>query len=173
PKARHLFVEKQLLALHLPSTKTGSATATTVYWNHYPMKNLLPFPLFYLTLLLLEMVVSFGCLLFTSFDRRGIFDGIILWTLWRVLFYGIPSVIILWGCWRSSAGLSVNRRLLLFSVVNLLTYVGLSVVSERLWKNVPLPAEGILFRVTCVALIVSPLIIGWIPFLRRRIHHFS
>jgi hypothetical protein len=31
PKAGHLLVEKQLLALHLPATKPGSATATAVF----------------------------------------------------------------------------------------------------------------------------------------------
>ena len=37
PKADHRFVEKQLLALHLPSTKQTSATATVVsflaFWH--------------------------------------------------------------------------------------------------------------------------------------------
>jgi hypothetical protein len=137
------------------------------------MKNLLPFSLFYLGLLLMEMVVSFVCLLFDSFNHQANFDGVILWTLWRILFYGIPSIAVFWACYRSSARLSSSRRLLLFSAVNLLTYVGLSVLSESIWKNVPLPTESILFRVTCAALVVSPLLVGHIPFFRRRINWSS
>ena len=34
PKARHLLVEKHLLALHLPATKPGSATATRVLFRN-------------------------------------------------------------------------------------------------------------------------------------------
>jgi hypothetical protein len=141
--------------------------------NEYSVKNLLLFSLFYLTLVLLEMVVSIGGLLVLESEHRGIVDGVVLWTLWRVLFYGLPSLAVFWVCGRSSAGWRPPRRLLLFSAVNLLTYVGLSVLSERIWQNVPLPAEGILFWVTCAALVLSPLLIGQIPFFRRRIPGFS
>jgi hypothetical protein len=138
------------------------------------MTKLLLFSIFYLALWLVEMMVGFGGLLFYSFytlntlQFHANMDGELLWTYWRVLFYGVPSVAIFWACYRSSAGLSSNRRLLLFSAVNLFTYVGLSVISESIWKNVPLPAEGILFAVTCVALVVSPLLVGQIPFFRRQ-----
>ena len=132
------------------------------------MKKLLHFSIYYLALLLVEMVVEFCCLLFDSFNFQGNIDGVILTTLWRVLFYGLPWVAIFWVFYyRYSSSLDINKRLLLLSVVNLLVYVGLSCVSEMIWgKNVPLPAEGIMFKVTCVAVIVSPLLVGQIPFFR-------
>jgi hypothetical protein len=57
---------------------------------------------------------------------------------------------------------------LLFSLFNLVVYVGLSVLSRVIWgKNVPLPPEGIMFWITCVSIILSPLILGQIPYFKK------
>jgi hypothetical protein len=134
------------------------------------MNTFLRVSLFYLALLLLEMVVCFVCLLFVSpFKYQASIDSAILWTFWRVLFYGIPSLLVFWACYRSSSRWRPNRRLWLFSAVNVLCYVALSRASESVWKNVPLPAEGVMFVVTCIALVFSPLLIGQIPFFRQQL----
>lgn len=89
------------------------------------------------------------------------------WNLWRVLFYGLPFLILYFLLFRYFGNIKLYKPLV-FSLFNLLVYVGLSVLSRIIWgKNVPLPPEGILFWVTCISIIISPIILGQIPYFRK------
>jgi hypothetical protein len=105
--------------------------------------------------------------IFESLDFKGSFDSATLWNFWRVLFYGLPFLILYFLLFKYMGNIKLYKPLL-FSIFNLLVYASLSILSRVIiGKNVPLPPEGIMFWITCVAIFVSPLIIGQIPYFRR------
>ncbi|MBP6184078.1 MAG: hypothetical protein KA479_04005 [Saprospiraceae bacterium] len=131
------------------------------------------FLILYICLFAIETIFSFLMVLlyysFESFDVKGSFDSAILWNLWRILFYGIPFIILYFILFKYFESIKLYKPLL-FSLFNLFVYVGLSVLARVIWgKNVPLPPEGIMFWVTCVAIFLSPLIVGQIPYFKKLI----
>ena len=129
------------------------------------------FLILYISLFAIEAVISFLVVLlyysFESFDVKGSIDSAILWNFWRVLFYGIPFMILYFLLFKYIGNIKLYKPLL-FSLFNLFVYVALSVLSRVIWgKNVPLPPEGTMFWVTSVAIFFSPLILGQIPYFRK------
>jgi len=129
------------------------------------------FLILYISLFTIEAVISFLVVLlyysFESFDVKGSIDSAILWNFWRVLFYGIPFMILYFLLFKHIGNIKLYKPLL-FSLFNLFVYVALSVLSRVLWgKNVPLPPEVTMFWVTSVAIFLSPLILGQIAYFRK------
>jgi hypothetical protein len=135
------------------------------------MSKMINFVVLYVSLFIIETIGCFLVVLFyfifESLDFKGSFDSATLWNFWRVLFYGIPFIILYFLLFKYVGNIKLYKPLL-FSLFNLVVYVGLSVLSRVIWgKNVPLPPEGIMFWITCVSIILSPLILGQIPYFKK------
>ncbi len=135
------------------------------------MSKIINFIILYVSLFIIETIGCFFVVLFNnifdSLDFEGSFDSVILWNFWRVLFYGLPFIILYFLLFKYVETIKLYKPVL-FSLFNLLIYVGLSVLSTVIWgKNVPLPPEGIMFWVTCLAIFLSPLILGQIHYFKK------
>jgi hypothetical protein len=140
------------------------------------MNKAINFLILYISIFLLEIVLCFFLILI--FDGFSLKDGNFylnrawygtgLWNFWRVLFYGLPFIILYFLLFKYVVNIKLYKPLLL-SIFNLIVYVVLSVLSRVIWgKNVPLPPEGIMFWITCVAIFLSPLILGKVAYFRNR-----
>lgn len=131
------------------------------------MNKVINFSILYASLFIVEIIGSFLMLFFNSSNFRANFDGVILWNFWRVLFYGLPFIILYFLLFKYIGNIKLYRPLL-FSLFNLLLYVSLSLLARIIWgNNVPLPPEGIMFWVTCVSIFLSPIILGQISYFKR------
>jgi hypothetical protein len=135
------------------------------------MSKIIGFIVLYLSLFIIETIGCFLMVLFyfifDTLDFKGSFDSATLWSFWRVLFYGLPFIVLYLLLFRYIKNIKLYKPLL-FSLFNLLIYVSLSVLSRVIWgKNVPLPPEGIMFWVACIAIFLSPLILGQIPYFKK------
>ena len=140
------------------------------------MNKAINFLFLYISIFLLEIVLCFFLILI--FDGFSLKDGNFylnrawygtgLWNFWRVLFYGLPFIILYFLLFKYVVNIKLYKPLL-FSIFNLIVYVVLSVLSRVIWgKNVPLPPEGIMFWITCVAIFLSPLILGKVAYFRNQ-----
>lgn len=135
------------------------------------MNKVLNFSILYVSLFIIETMCSFLLVLlyysFDTFDIKGSFDSAILWNLWKALFYGLPFLILYFLLFRYVGHIKLYKPLL-FALFNLSVYVALSVLSRIIWgKNVPLPPEGTIFWATCISIIISPIILGQMPYFRK------
>lgn len=135
------------------------------------MNKVLNFSILYVSLFIIETMCSFLLVLlyysFDTFDIKGSFDSAILWNLWKALFYGLPFLILYFLLFRYVGHIKLYKPLL-FALFNLSVYVALSVLSRIIWgKNVPLPPEGTMFWATCISIIISPIILGQMPYFRK------
>lgn len=139
------------------------------------MNKIISFSILYISLFITEILIVFTSLLlinsiqhgFDMFFVRGAWRDTGLWSFWRVLFYGFPLIILYFSLFKYVENMKLYKPLL-FSFFNLLVYVGLSVLSRIIWgKNVPLPPEGMMFWITSISIILSPIILGQIPYFRR------
>lgn len=104
---------------------------------------------------------------FDLFFVKGAWRDTGLSSFWRVLFYGFPFIMLYFLLFKYVGNIKLYKPLL-FSLFNLSAYVSLSVLSRVIWgKNVPLPPEGTMFWITCIAIFLSPLILGQIPCLKK------
>lgn len=135
------------------------------------MSKIISFIVLYISLFIIETISSFLMIFLYSIPDshiKGSFDVATLWNFWRVLFYGLPFIILYFLLFKYVGNIKLYKPLL-FSIFNLIVYVVLSVLSRVIWgKNVPLPPEGIMFWITCVAIFLSPLILGKVAYFRNR-----
>ena len=135
------------------------------------MNKVISFLILYVSLFIIETIGCFLIVLFyfifDSLDFKGSFDSATLWNFWRVLFYGLPFIILYFLLFKYVGNIKLYKPLL-FSLFNLSVYVALSVLSRVIWgKNVPLPPEGIMFWVGIISIFLAPLILGQIPYFKR------
>lgn len=131
------------------------------------MNKIISFSILYASLFFTETVSCFLMLFLDSSNFKGNFDGAVLWNFWRVLFYGIPFIILYFLLFKYFGNIKLYKPLL-FSLFNLLIYVSLSLLSRVIWgNNVPLPPEGIMFWITCIAVFLAPNILGQIPYFKK------
>ena len=135
------------------------------------MNKVISFSILYINLFLSETICSFLIVLlyyiFDSLDFKGSFDAAILWNFWRLLFYGLPFIILYFLVFKYVRNIKLHRPLL-FSLFNLLVYVLISVLSRVIWgKNVPLTLHGTMFWITCISIFLSPLVLGQIPYFKK------
>lgn len=139
------------------------------------MSKIIKFLILYINLFIVEILFVFIVLMLIDFIQYGIdvfyirkaFFGTGLGSFWRVLFYGLPFIILYFLLFKYFGNIKLYKPLL-FSLFNLLVYVLLSVLSRVIWgKNVPLPPEGIMFWITCISIFLSPIILGQISYFRR------
>jgi hypothetical protein len=134
------------------------------------MDKLINFTILYISLFVIETVGCFLIVLFyfifESLDFKGSFDTAILWNLWRLMFYGLPFIALYFLFFKHFGSIKVCKPLL-FSIFNIFVYVLLSVLSRIIWgKNIPLPAEGIMFWTACASIFLAPIVLGFIPYFR-------
>ena len=139
------------------------------------MNKVVSFSALYISLFIVEILIVFISLVFNAlfqygfdvFFIKGAWRDTGLWNFWRVLFYGLPFIILYFMLFKYVENIKLYKPLL-FSLFNLFVYVGLLVFTRVVWgKNVPLPPEGIIFWVTCLAILLSPLILGQIPYFKK------
>jgi hypothetical protein len=137
------------------------------------MTKIFNFAILYITIFFVEIVLIFvEVLLFDSSEVdayyiRRAWLGSGLWNFWRVLFYGLPFIILYFLLFKYLGNIKLYKPLL-FSIFNLLVYVSLSILSRVIiGKNVPLPPEGLMFWITCIAIFSSPIILGHIPYFKK------
>lgn len=135
------------------------------------MNKIINFIILYTSLFIVETIGSFLMILFyfvsDSLDFKGSFDSAFLWNFWRMLFYGLPFLILYFLLFRFVGNIKIYRPLL-FSFFNLFIYVGLSVLTRIIWgKNAPLSIVVMMFWVSCIAIFISPLILGQIPYFKK------
>lgn len=137
------------------------------------MNKIVNFLTLYIVIFLIEIVFIFiGLILFDSskidfFNIRRAWLGSAQWNFWRVLFYGLPFLVLYFLLFKYMGNIKLYKPLL-FSIFNLLVYISLSILSRVIiGKNVPLPPEGIMFWITCISIILSPLILGQISYFKK------
>jgi hypothetical protein len=128
------------------------------------------FLILYLSIFITEIANCFLMVYFQSTSDtpfRGGFDVATLWSIWKLIFYGLPFIILYTLLFKYVGNIKLYKPLLL-SLFNLFVYVGLSVLTRVIWgKNVPLPPYGIMFWTACIAIFLSPIILGQIPYFRK------
>ena len=137
------------------------------------MNNFVSFLTLYFVMFLIEVAFIFiGLILLDSseidfFNITRAWLGSAQWNFWRILFYGLPFILLYFLLFKYIGNIKLYKPLL-FSLFNLFVYVALSVLSRVIWgKNVPLPPEGIMFWITCISIFLSPLNLGQIPYFKR------
>ena len=137
------------------------------------MNKFVSFLTLYFVMFLIEIAFIFiGLILFDSseidfFNIRRAWLGSAQWNFWRVLFYGLPFILLYFLLFKYIGNIKLYKPLL-FSLFNLFVYVALSVLSRVIQgKNVPLPPEGIMFWITCISIFLSLLNLGQIPYFKR------
>jgi len=135
------------------------------------MSKIISFIKLYVSLFIIEIIGCFLMVLFyftsDSLDFKGSFDSVTLWNFWRLLFYGLP-LILLYILLFKYVGNSKLYKPLIFSFFNLFVYVALSVLTRIIWgKNIPLSLEAAMFWITCISIFLSPIVLGQIPYFRK------
>lgn len=140
------------------------------YQKHAISDNMTRFIILYISLFTIETIGCFLMIFLYSIPEphfKGCFDVTTLWNFWRVLFYGMPFIILYFIFFKYIANIQLYKPLL-FSLFNLFVYVCLSVLTRVVWgKNIPLPPEGIMFWITCLAIFLSPLILGQVSYFKK------
>jgi hypothetical protein len=144
------------------------------------MNKLINFSILYVSLFVLEILIVFISLVLIAliqygpdlFFIKGAWHATGLWNFWRILFYGLPFVVLYFLLFKYVENLKLYKPLL-FSLFNLLIYVLLSVVSRIIWgNNVPLPPEGMMFWITCISIFLSPIILGQLTYFKKTMKSF-
>jgi uncharacterized membrane protein HdeD (DUF308 family) len=135
------------------------------------MNKIVNFLTLYIVIFLIEIILVGLILLDSSkidfFNIRRAWLGSAQWNFWRVLFYGVPSIVFYFFLFKYVGNIKLYKPFL-FSLFNLFVYVTLSVLSRVIWgENVPLPPEGIIFWITCISIVLSPIILGQIPYFKK------
>jgi hypothetical protein len=135
------------------------------------MNKIVNFLTLYIVIFLIEIILVGLILLDSSkidfFNIRRAWLGSAQWNFWRVLFYGVPSIVLYFFLFKYVGNIKLYKPFL-FSLFNLFVYVTLSVLSRVIWgENVPLPPEGIIFWITCISIVLSPIILGQIPYFKK------
>jgi hypothetical protein len=140
------------------------------------MNKIINFSILYAGLFFVEILIIFISLVLIDLPQYGIdlffikkaWYGTGLWSIWRACYYGIPFVIIFFLFFKYMNHLDISYKPFLFSIFNAVIFV----ILNFLYKYFDLPNlefTNNLFWITCVAIFVSPLIIGQIPYFRRLI----
>lgn len=128
------------------------------------------FLILYFSIFIIEIAICFLMVYFqstTDTPFKGSFDVATLWGIWKLIFYGLPFIILYFLMFKYIGNINLYKPLL-FSLFNLFVYVCLSVFTRVVWgKNVPLPPEGIMFWVTCIAIFLSPFILWKFSYFRK------
>ena len=139
------------------------------------MNKIISFSLLYFSLFIFEILITFTTLMAIDFlqysvdffyIKKALF-GVGLMSFWRVLFYGLPFIILYFLLFKYLRNIKLYKPLI-FSLFNLSVYILLSILSKIIWgKNVPLSPEGMMFWITCISMFLSPIILGKIPYFKR------
>jgi len=121
----------------------------------------------FISIFIFENITSFIFLIFKSQNYSQNFDGVILWNFWRLLFFGLPYLLFFSLSYKYFKNIKIQDHLVL-SIFNLFFYLFISILIKIIWgKNIPLPLNNIMFLITCLSILVSPIILGKIPFFRN------
>ena len=126
----------------------------------------------YTVLFGLESIIVFIALTFynlindkaVSYNKELQF--IILMTVWKLLIYYIPLVLIFIFFNKYFIKWDAINKSILFSIFNVIVFIGLNF----LYKAMDLPSFEInefLFWVTCISITISPVILGQIPYFKK------
>ncbi|QQQ27046.1 hypothetical protein [Chryseobacterium indoltheticum] len=129
--------------------------------------SILKFSIVYIVFFVIEVFISYIFLLVEeSFNISSTIDAVSLWNFWRLLFYGVPFLILYFFLFKYFKNLKIYKPLL-FSIFNLLVYILLTFLSRIIFgKNIPLSPEGIMFWITCLSILLAPIVLGFIPYFR-------
>jgi hypothetical protein len=94
-------------------------------------------------------------------------EGALLWNLWRLIFFGLPFLLMYALIFKYLAIIRINK-VLIMGIFNLCIYILFSIVYNFIWEgNALLPPHGLMFRITSISVLISPFIIDFIPFFKR------
>lgn len=129
--------------------------------------SILKFSIVYIVFFVIEVFISYIFLLVEeSFNISSTIDAVSLWNFWILLFYGVPFLILYFFLFKYFKNLKIYKPLL-FSIFNLLVYILLTFLSRIIFgKNIPLSPEGIMFWITCLSILLAPIVLGFIPYFR-------
>lgn len=122
--------------------------------------SILKFSIVYIVFFVIEVFISYIFLLVEeSFNISSTIDAVSLWNFWRLLFYGVPFLILYFFLFKYFKNLKIYKPLL-FSIFNLLVYILLTFLSRIIFgKNIPLSPEGIMFWITCLSILLAPIVL--------------
>lgn len=131
------------------------------------ISRIMNFAILSIILIITEVGCSFCLLLIDSTNYKGNFDAVMLWNFWRVIFFGWFYIILYFLLFRNIKSFGFNRPVIL-SIYNLIIYIVLSYLAERIWgRNVPLSTQALMFWVTSISVFISPIILGQIAYTKR------
>ncbi len=134
------------------------------------MSKISNFIILYSSLFIIETIGCFLMILiyfvFDNLDFSGSIDAATMLSLWRISFYGLPFIIIYILLFKYFRNIKIYKPLL-FSLFNFSTFVSLCVLSKVIWRNVPLPPEGLAFWFACFSIFSSPLILAKVPYFKK------
>jgi len=105
----------------------------------------------------------------TSYSKELQF--IILMSVWKLLIYYIPLIIVFIFLHRYLNHVGIGYKPLLFSIFNVVIFIGLNF----LYKSLDLPSLEIndfLFWITCMSIIISPVILWQTRYFRKLMESF-
>ena len=135
------------------------------------------FVILYVCFLLIETLISVVLsLIYEALNRYGsyLYNSInvpIGLNLWRLMFYYLPLTILFFVLFKYFNRLGISYKPVVFSIFNVLVFVGLNF----LYKPMDLPSFEInefLFWITCISIIISPIVLGKIPYFKRLMESF-
>ncbi len=140
------------------------------------MKKLVNFIVLYFSIFIVEIISCFilsyffSISIFQTSDLMGSLNVALLWNVWRLIFFGLPLAFIYLIFFDIIESLKISKSLLL-SIINVSTYVALSVLSRLIWgKNIPLPPEGIMFWISIITIFISPFVLQQISYFKNLIN---
>lgn len=138
------------------------------------MNKAISFAILYVSLFLIEILIMFILLILVDIPQYGIdkffinraWNGTGLWNLWRICYYGLPLVIMFFLLFKQMNVVGIFYKPFLFSFFNMAIFIALNLF----YKSVDLPNlefTNSLFWITCVAIFLSPLILGQVPYFKK------
>lgn len=136
------------------------------------LKKIINIIFLFFAIFILENIICFILLniyYYNNLDIKGCSDVTILYNVWRLYFFGIPTlllfIIILYK--------KFDIKPLFISIMNSLFFIVLTIITELLLNNFPIDFSREIFWITSLAIFTSPLILFKIKFAKKKLENLN
>ena len=135
------------------------------------MMKVLNFLILYISLFIVETICYFFIfLIYFIFDKFSIkysFELAIVWNSLRYIYFGIPFIILFFLLFKYVGKINLYKPFL-FSLFNVLIYILLSFFISIIIVDINgLNPSKLFFWLTCIPIILSPLILWQVPYYKK------